>query len=203
MNNILKNLNSNRFCVIENADIKIFEDIINQLGKEVLRTDIKVEKNPRALVVSNAAIEWHQDSTEARWMAWYCLNPGAEKNEYTEILPLDQIVGGFSENERADFSRIKVKDRKSDGSENSKKLFDSNTLYYCPWLIDETKSSAGPINRLKKVIGESESASVKINWSAGTVLIIDNHWCLHRRPALQLNTQRHLIRSWISERNCI
>ena len=203
MVNILKSLNSKRFFLIENTNIKIFEDIISQLGNEVLRSNIKVEKNPRALVVSNAAIEWHQDSTEARWMAWYCLHPGTGKNEYTEILPLDQIVGGFSANDSAVFSKIKVKDRKSDGSENPKKLFEGNSLYYCPWLIEKENCSKGKIKKLKKVIGEAESASIKINWSAGTVLIIDNHWCLHRRPALQANSQRHLVRSWISERNCI
>ena len=156
MVNILKSLNSKRFFLIENTNIKIFEDIISQLGNEVLRSNIKVEKNPRALVVSNAAIEWHQDSTEARWMAWYCLHPGTGKNEYTEILPLDQIVGGFSANDSAVFSKIKVKDRKSDGSENPKKLFEGNSLYYCPWLIEKENCSKGKIKKLKKVIGEAE-----------------------------------------------
>ena len=203
MKNILETLHKKRICIIENADAQLFENIIFKLGIEVLRSDIKIAKNPEALISSNSKIDWHQDSTEAKWIAWFCIDPGAEKSEYTEILPLDQIVRKFSLKQKAEFSAIKVKDRKSNGSETSRKLFDSETLYYCPWLVHETKKSAQPINELKKMIVNKESTSIQLSWSAGTILIIDNHWCMHRRPALTANSRRHLIRSWISERKLL
>lgn len=200
MDTLITSLQKNRFCIIDNVDTRTFDNIVKYLGHEVLRSDIKVEKNPRALVVSTEPIEWHQDSTEARFMAWHCIHAGA-KNEHTEILPLDKLLSDFSQNDEAEFSRIKVKDCQSDGSETLQPLFKYGKLYYCPWLIEETKSTSMPVPRLEKIINKYEDQAIKIDWSVGKVLIIDNHYCLHRRPELGIGSKRHLVRSWISERN--
>ncbi len=200
MSSLLNSLNEFGFVVKNNATIEEFESIAMSLGKEVLRTNVRVETKATAMVTSNEPIEWHQDSTEARWMAWFCFEPG-EENANTEITLIDSIIESFSIEQRHALEKVFVADRLSDGREIMRPMYKDSSIYFCPWLVQKIESKEvyetlalfkNKVNNTKPIHSQS--------WKHGQILIIDNHRCLHRRPQLGRQSQRHLLRLWIKAR---
>lgn len=201
MQHLRQSLSERGFAVLDDATPGLLNQIGMELGRVVLQTDVRVAREARAMVFSSEPIEWHQDSTEARWMAWFCIDPGADSSEVTEILPLDEIVKELSAEQQSYLSEVKVADRLSDGREILRPLFNGQSLYFCPWLIQTSPSSSSnaAVIALKKQISQKSAKAHRQSWRRGQILIVDNHRCLHRRPRLKSNSQRHLVRLWIAE----
>ncbi len=193
----LKSLNENGYATFDCASPDIFEEMCATLGRVVLRSDVKIVPQSQAMVFTAEPIEWHQDSTQARYMAWYCVDPGAA-DEATEFLPIENVIKDLPEVFKQALASVQVVDRLADGREVLRPLMNEDgSFYYCPWLIQRPASGAAK-EALANLQAKLRTApGFKHSWKPGSVFIIDNHRCLHRRPRLGRHSQRHLIRLWL------
>ena len=178
-------------------------NLINTFGTIILETEVKILENPVASVQSSDPLDWHQDSPEADFIGWYCLDAG--DGEPTELLSLDGIFSYLDSQHVSILSSIRSKVRSANGKSKEEPLvtLDPQTgkivkFYYCPWLVHKLDSQQkNAFDKLQNIIRNAETNTKRINWSTGTLGIINNRNTLHRRPQLAISSKRYLKRFWI------
>ncbi|MBK9038314.1 MAG: TauD/TfdA family dioxygenase [Bdellovibrionales bacterium] len=197
---IRTNLDQDGLIFLENQDIATFESISSLLGHVILKTDVKIKSDATAMVQTAEPLEWHQDSPEAKWLAWFCINPG----EPTETFDGRILFNLLSPVEIEILKSIKTTIRTSDDCEEETTMVSGSSngeliLYFCPWLIDDK------LNELQKQTIEEVKRLLRLNdglkniffWKQNDLLIIENRRMLHRRPLLDPKSDRFLMRNWI------
>jgi hypothetical protein len=189
---------------LENQDIETFESISSLIGQVILKTDIKIKSDATAMVQTAEPLEWHQDSPEAKWIAWLCLNPGKPLIEPTEIFDSRNLFNLLSPAEIEILTKIKTTIRTSDNCENETAVVSRSSngemiLYFCPWLINDKLDNfqKQTIEKLKRLLHLNDGLKNQFFWKQNDLLIIENRRMLHRRPLLDPKSERFLMRNWI------
>jgi len=174
--------------------------LIKKLGKVILDTDVKINSEAPSLVQSAEPLEWHQDSPEARWIVWHCVNPGFAQREPTELVDSAPFVNQLAIEDKTMLMDSPIVYRSVDGSLQNAQILSAGAeqlkLYYCPWLIEERVQNYSCVKKVSDFLNGQEP--YQHFWNKGDVLIIDNHRVLHRRGRLSSTSRRHLKRYWIS-----
>lgn len=173
-------------------------------GKLILTSEVKVVENAQFMVQSAEPMDWHQDSPEAKWIAWSCLCPG-EQNEVTELLDGRPVLSNLSSETLDTLGSVPVRNLSDDPAQSYVPLLrrqgDLLKTYYCPWLteLSGAQKQEAALLEFKKGIQLRSNSVIQIHWQQDDLLIIDNHRMLHKRGRLAASSQRHLRRYWISE----
>lgn len=206
IDNVLIELKSKGYYVSKNHSFKDFHELAEILGKIILSTDVKISPDASANVQTANSLEWHQDSPEAKWIAWYCIHPGNFDSEPTQLLNISEFYECFEDVELKSLSDIKTTIRAANGSLQLKSVvsLDSNRkpiLYYCPWLIQEdlNQENKDILSKLNRMIEKYSKNKIDHFWQKNDLLIVDNETFLHRRQELSHNSPRHLLRYWIKD----
>ncbi len=199
----METLHRDGYQILDDVGANELRSIIDLLGISILETAVKIDNKKKSQVFSAEPMEWHQDSPEARWIAWHCVNPGNSESEPTEILDASLILKQFTEKQIAPLKELRTRVRSVMEAEYSAPFWSSNgSIHYCPWLLDSpSNDQLTALEQFKTCLYQGDHQKISIKWTANRTLIIDNHRFLHKRPSLDQASPRHLIRFWIKEQH--
>ncbi len=198
------NLERDGFVVIRNQDLTLeeFRSLGSQLGKIHEEEDVRIKPNEEVLIYSDQAIPLHNDGSEGRYLALYCVEPGDSpvgtwlvdvrdlletlSSETIEYLKRTEFRRGWGEHEKW-FKILTVNE-------------DSFVLYYAPWKLSPPQSSEELTHR-REFARYLQNCFVQrgecVTLAKGDALFFDNHHLMHGRDKLPSQSSRWLHRLWI------
>ena len=197
----LQELKEKGFMVFDHFSFSSLKPYLKNFGQTLLETDVCIDSEKASLVFSHQSIDFHTDSPEAKWIAWYCLDSGDRSTEFTEIIDGLRVTDNFSKSDQTTIANINFRVNSVDDQYRKQKwLTPDHRLYFCPWLKDSnlSKRERKLTEQFEHKLKSSSEYTEKIYWKKQRLLIIDNHRFLHRRPLLNTNSSRHLLRIWLA-----
>lgn len=201
---ILNDLTNQGFALIDLSEPESFEEIINNLGIIIERTDVKVDKSSRSLVSSEKALDLHTDHHRADFIAWFCIEQ-AETGGESILLDGLEVYNQLDEVEKTSLGKIQLMEHMVFRDDREKHplieiVKGQPKMYYSFWLVKKptTRNQKNALEKFQRLLAESEPFKVKLK--PNQALIIDNRRILHGRNAIISGT-RFLKRVWIKTNN--
>jgi len=199
MKNWIEILEKEGYIHLQNQDEESLNSIIERLGKVIMTTDVKINRNSRALVTSSRALDFHTDHHSAKYIVWYCYKQCSEGG-YSIILNAENVYQKLSKKEQEELKKINLFEHKifPDDKENHPLVQEQNgqrKFYYSFWLVNANDKKNLALQKFKKLI--STSNFDKILMHPRDILIVNNHKVFHGRTEIKGNQQRYLKRYWI------
>lgn len=197
---LLRELSERGFAQFEGIEFATFKETMQSLGEVMYITDVKANKNSRALVTSLKHLDFHTDHHKVDLVSWYCLQQ-AKKGGESILLDARKVLAHFTEEEKAVLAGIHLFEHKIfDGDVDSHPLLSRvegrAKVYYSFWLADDDMKGRekAVFDKFKDVTHELEPVRLRLHDKG--VLIVDNSRILHGRTAI--TGDRFLKRYWLS-----
>jgi hypothetical protein len=193
--------------------LEAFEQLAQQLGSIVMRTDLAITPDRSSIVYKSDAIAFHQDNPTINILGWYCVRQD-DVDGSALLLDTGDVADRFSPEELEVMRGIRVRYPHPDPQyHNPDKGLIAHLLwplltgeakrpkvYYVPWLLldsyDENQST-GLAKFARYLRAKEENQVLRIRLREGESLFIDNNRMLHGRGAIQPDSKRLLKRVWI------
>lgn len=201
---IAEKLEIQGFALIEFCEADFFEEIVQDLGVIIQTTDVRANKESKALVTSDKALDLHTDHHKADFIAWYCVEQSEIGGE-SIILDGLEIYNKLNEKEKQALKDVQLMEHKVFHNDKEKQplieiVNGQPKIYYSFWLVEEPKlnSQKAALNKFQYLIKENNPIIFKLK--PNQALIIDNRRVLHGRSAIK-SGERLLKRYWIKSIN--
>lgn len=202
VNSVIANLKAKGYIIISDCTPTQSHSICEYLG-EVIHTEIVTRKpGSKSLVCSSKALPLHTDHHMAKYIGLYCDIP-AEEGGDSVLLDTRHIIESLEPSVIEGLKELKLYEHKvfQDDPEYWHCLTYSNgtwQLYYSYWLVQKGNSRRA-LKSLDVLREQIELAiPFKIKLKSGDLLLFDNHTVLHGRTTIEENSERKLLRYWIS-----
>ncbi len=184
---------------LKGMDGQSFDQLVQGLGKVILRTSVRVVPESRALVMSAKALDLHTDHQEARYIAWHC-RVQTDQGGTSLLLDAGEVFDRLSAEERQHLSRMrfmahKVFDGDMDEHPFLSQVDGHRRFYYAPFLVHAAHRTDPVLLKFRQRV--REASPIAVDLKADDVLIVDNHRMLHGRSAIFGTKDRQLDRCWI------
>lgn len=176
-----------------------FREAIAALGTTILRTEVRVRPESKAMVTSPRSLDLHTDHHAARYIAWYCHR---QSDEGGESLLLDALAAfeRLAPAHRDRLFNLHLHEHTvfpNDPGSWPFVMYDQGRLrfYYSFWLTNPSDRDDPAYQAFQQALADTPRIELKLR--PGDALIIDNHRMLHGRKAIGPDGGRYLERFWI------
>ena len=201
--NIQSVLSDEGYIHISDQSSREVDYLLENLGKVIHVTNVKVKPESKSLVTSSDALDFHTDHHKANWILWHCI-------EQTDIGGESILVDAVAVYDKLDtknrdiLSRIMLFEHKVfDDDESEYPLIQEENgrlrFYYSFWLADKNLSTVqkDALKAFRDAIVNEVPVTIRLD--RGDVLIVDNHRMLHGRREIKGHQKRFLKRFWVHE----
>jgi hypothetical protein len=185
------------FCHIPGPhDEAAFRAIAGSLGPIVHETSVRVNPARRSYLAGEAAVPFHTDHPDVRYIAWLCVaqDPADGTSRFVDGLEAARGLPGLS--------RVRVQCPPLEGLQvdHERPLLTSNPdqVFFAPWLRTQGDPAA-LADLLEFRLRLDSAATHEVQLVPRDVVVIDNRRMLHGRRPLSMGSPRHLHRLWIGQ----
>jgi hypothetical protein len=173
-----------------------FRALAESLGPVVLETAVRVDPSHRSYLSGTAAVPFHTDHPDVRFIGWLCLAQDAADGASCYIDGLD-AARGLPQLEGIQLDCPPLMGLTPIGQ---RPLFTRRPLaiFYAPWLAAHGEAAAlADLAEFRHRLIQTPVHEVRL--APGDAVFIDNRRMLHGRRALAAGSPRCLQRLWIAD----
>ncbi|MCB9179433.1 MAG: TauD/TfdA family dioxygenase [Flavobacteriales bacterium] len=176
-----------------------FRGKVDSLGTTILRTEVRVRPESKAMVTSPRSLDLHTDHHAARYIAWYCHRQSEQGGE-SLLLDARTAFDQLAPEHRDRLFTLELHEHKvfpEDPGSWPFVMYDQGKLrfYFSFWLTNPSDRDDPAFQAFQQALADTPRIELKLR--PGDALIIDNHRMLHGRKAIGADGDRYLERFWI------
>ena len=196
---LLSSLTTAGWLHLEAIPYSAFREAIASLGTTLLRTEVHVRPESKAMVTSPRSIDLHTDHHAARYIAWYCHRQSEEGGE-SLLLNADAAFERLPQAHRDRLFNLHLHEHKvfpDDIGSWPFAMYEQGRLrfYYSFWLTNPSDRDDPAYRAFQEVLASMKPIELKLR--PGDALILDNHRMFHGRGSIGADGNRYLERFWI------